>query len=66
MEVHKMSPNIHEERLRFLQREIEVINCLIDEALYSSDEISLDIYRYKKKRLQAELSILLNENKELK
>lgn len=59
MEVHKMSPNIHEERIQFLQREIEAINCLIDDALYTADEIALDMYYHKKKRLQKELEELL-------
>lgn len=61
-----MSPNIHEERLRFLQREIEALNCLIDDALFEADELTLDLCTHKRNRLQNELKILLKECKELK
>ena len=54
-----MSPNIHEEKIRFLQREIEALNCLIDDALYTADEVTLDICTHKRNRLQNELNNLL-------
>ena len=61
-----MSPNIHEERISFLQREIEVLNCLIDDALFEADEITLDQCTHKRSRLQKELQVLLSDSKELK
>lgn len=61
-----MSPNIHEERIRFLQREIEVLDGIIDDALFEADDVTLDMCTHKRQRLQIELNCLLKECKELK
>lgn len=61
-----MTPNVHEERIRYIQKEIETLNGIIDESLFEADEVTLDLCRHKKGRLQKELNVLLDDCKELK